>query len=339
MKKLFIIIPLTSVLAAVILISVYHQIESTRPVCIEGSFQNGTCKGAVLVESEQNVKKVTITGKDAQDMCAAMRIPCTSNPTFSAVDYGQFISTVFTVNQDIYEVRLNKTSVCVIPQTANSIPTCYPREDENKYFIEILDLQQNYTVNEPISFIVHEKGFDVRCFSVYAKILDSFGNKIWERSQAMECPPGLGKSNFDNLVPFEARINKSGSYDLFVESRGWELKRQFSVSDAQSSIQISKQSFSAEVLSNLKNGKPVTAEQANFIKNTALLDPAVQEFVRGRSWDFDCCAYVVDGADPTNPHLQMSFFDRENKKQLAVTIDLQNIKVIKTEVYESLKTR
>ena len=99
------------------------------------------------------------------------------------------------------------------------------------YLLEILGLKENYDVDEIISFTVHEKGFDIRCFSVYAEIYDSIGNKIWEEPQVEECPPGLGKSGFDHQIPFSGtKIDKAGEYQLVVQSRGKEITRTFSVS-------------------------------------------------------------------------------------------------------------
>lgn len=99
------------------------------------------------------------------------------------------------------------------------------------YLLEILDLEENYELDEIISFTVHEKGFDLRCFSVYAEIYDSIGNKIWEEPQVEECPPGLGKSSFDHKIPFSGtKIDKAGKYQLVVQSGGKEITRVFSVS-------------------------------------------------------------------------------------------------------------
>lgn len=102
----------------------------------------------------------------------------------------------------------------------------------DQYLLEISNLQGNYVQNEEISFDVHEKGFDIRCFSVYAEIYDSSGNRIWEQSSVVECPPGLGKSNFDYKVPFSGiKIDKPGKYTLVVQSRGHEISRTFSILD------------------------------------------------------------------------------------------------------------
>lgn len=122
----------------------------------------------------------------------------------------------------------NKTSV----KRFTVIDSDSKNRDDSLYVLEILDLQGNYMPNKEIQFFVHEKGFDVRCFSVYAEIYDSSGNKIWENGQVSTCPPGLGKSSFDNKIPLpEIKIGKSGEYQLVVESRGHEIVRSFSVLD------------------------------------------------------------------------------------------------------------
>lgn len=99
------------------------------------------------------------------------------------------------------------------------------------HILEILEMKENYNVNDMISFLVHEKGFDIRCFSVYAKIYDSSGNKIWEKSQIEECAPGLTKSSFDYEIPFSGiKIDIPGKYQLVVQSREKETMRIFSMS-------------------------------------------------------------------------------------------------------------
>jgi hypothetical protein len=106
------------------------------------------------------------------------------------------------------------------------------RINTDQYLLEISELQGNYIQNEEIRFDVHEKGFDIRCFSIYAEIYDSSGNKMLEQSKVMECVPGLGKSNFDNVIPFSGiRIDKASEYRLVVQSRGYEITRMFSVID------------------------------------------------------------------------------------------------------------
>lgn len=103
----------------------------------------------------------------------------------------------------------------------------------DQYLLEISNLQGNYVQNEEISFDVHEKGFDVRCFSVYAEIYDSLENRIWDQSSVVECPPDLGKSNFDNMIPFSGiTIDRPGKYTLVIQSRGYEISRTFSILDA-----------------------------------------------------------------------------------------------------------
>ena len=106
------------------------------------------------------------------------------------------------------------------------------RVNTDQYLLEILNLQGNYVSNKEIRFDVHEKGFDIRCFSVYAEIYDSSGNKNWEQPKVMECAPGLIKSNFDNVIPFSGiKIDKAGEYRLVVQSRGYEIARTFSIID------------------------------------------------------------------------------------------------------------
>jgi len=100
-----------------------------------------------------------------------------------------------------------------------------------------------------------------------------------------------------------------------------------------------KQSLAAKILDNLKSGpQPVTDEQSNFIKNIAFLNPAVQEFARGKTLDINCCTFVVNGSDPANPKLQMTFFDKQSKKQLEAIFDLNEVRVIKTEIHDSFYT-
>ncbi|HET8719566.1 MAG TPA: hypothetical protein VFM64_01050, partial [Candidatus Nitrosotenuis sp.] len=102
----------------------------------------------------------------------------------------------------------------------------------SNYLLEILNLKENYAVNEGISFSVHEKVYDTSCFSIYAGIFNSSGNKIWEESQMVDCLPEHGKYNFDTTIPFSGiKIDRAGDYKLVIQSRMPEITRTFSISE------------------------------------------------------------------------------------------------------------
>ena len=106
------------------------------------------------------------------------------------------------------------------------------KNDDGSHTLEVVDLQGNYVPGEGIQFYVHEKGFGIRCFSAYAEIYDSSGNKIWEQPEVEECPPNIGKSDFEQKIQFpEIKIEKSGEYQLIIHSRGDEIVRSFSILD------------------------------------------------------------------------------------------------------------
>lgn len=136
-----------------------------------------------------------------------------------------------TITENILAYLQNEN--CLMPpleETANV--ESVQRVKTDQYILEILNLQANYLQNGEILFFVHEKGFDIRCFSVYAEIYNSSGNKIWEQPAVEECPPGLGKSDFDHKIPFSGiKIDKAGEYRLVIQSRGYEITRTFSVLD------------------------------------------------------------------------------------------------------------
>jgi hypothetical protein len=136
-----------------------------------------------------------------------------------------------TITEDILDYLQNENCFSSTKKSPIDI-AAVQRINTDNYLLEILNLQGNYIQNEEIQFVVHEKGFDIRCFSIFAEIFDSSGNKVWEQPQVVECPPGLGKSNFDNMIPLSGlKIDDVGEYRLVVQTRGYEITRTFSVID------------------------------------------------------------------------------------------------------------
>lgn len=132
---------------------------------------------------------------------------------------------------DTYTVRVTYDHK-IIEKRFTVIDPNSKNNDDSQYLLDILDLKENYNVGEEIWFTIHEKGFDVRCFAFFVEIHNSTSNKIWEDATISECPPGLGKSNFENKILFSGiKIDKSGKYLLTVESREKKITRTFSVLD------------------------------------------------------------------------------------------------------------
>ena len=87
------------------------QIESTESLCLEGRLPDGTCAGSIIIDVKRSIE---ISGEDAWAICSALKIPCPSNPIFRGEKLDEFTrSVVFTGPQDVYEIILNKTHVCV----------------------------------------------------------------------------------------------------------------------------------------------------------------------------------------------------------------------------------
>jgi hypothetical protein len=68
--------------------------------------------------------KVTLDGKDALDICAAMRLPCPTNPTFSGNMLDENNVLVKISGTSDFDVKLNQTHVCV---TSKAETTCEMR--------------------------------------------------------------------------------------------------------------------------------------------------------------------------------------------------------------------
>lgn len=77
-----------------------------------------------------------------------------------------------TITENILDYLQNEN--CFVPMEKESTDVgSVQRIKTDQYLLEILNLQGNYVQNEEILFFVHEKGFGIRCFSVYAAIYDS----------------------------------------------------------------------------------------------------------------------------------------------------------------------
>ncbi|MDE1816936.1 MAG: hypothetical protein KGI11_10310, partial [Thaumarchaeota archaeon] len=67
-------------------------------------------------EQQQSIRTVTISGDKGWLVCAAMEVPCPTNPTFQANQTGPDTYVVlFRVNDKPYTVTIKGSSYCVIP--------------------------------------------------------------------------------------------------------------------------------------------------------------------------------------------------------------------------------
>jgi hypothetical protein len=64
--------------------------------------------------------KVTLDRKDALDICAAVRLPCPSSPTFSGNMLDENNVLVKISGTSDFDVKLNQTHVCVTSKTATT---------------------------------------------------------------------------------------------------------------------------------------------------------------------------------------------------------------------------
>lgn len=135
----------------------------------------------------------------------------------------------YFAGRDVYDDVEQKFMVTKTPTLNATKPS---RIDTNQYLLEVLDLQSNYIQDREIQFIVHEKGFDVTCPSVFVEIYNSSTNRMWSMPVMYGCPHGSFESEFDIKVPFSGiKIDKVGEYQLMVHSDGYEIRRAFSVID------------------------------------------------------------------------------------------------------------
>lgn len=89
-------------------------------------------------------------------------------------------------------------------------------------------------------------------------------------------------------------------------------------------------SHSYKIIEDLKRPQDVSDEQAEFVKNLVLLDARVSGFVDGKDWGYSCCGYLVNEKEnPRAPKVTINFFDYEDKKQLVVVFDLNNIQIVR----------
>ncbi len=93
-----------------------------------------------------------------------------------------------------------------------------------------------------------------------------------------------------------------------------------------------------EIIEQLRQGpQDVNSEHAELIKSLVVLDPMVSEFLKDTTWDYSCCGYLSAGKDSQDYKLVINFFDRDNKKQLAVSFDLVTLQVEKREIGNIVK--
>ena len=83
-----------------------------------------------LLVSTSEDQMVTLTGDDALRVCAALGIPCPSNPTFHAKQVGNDTYVVVVEGNGVpYTVVLNDTTTCVSPALYGR-PSCYSDSSE-----------------------------------------------------------------------------------------------------------------------------------------------------------------------------------------------------------------
>lgn len=76
-----------------------------------------------------------------------------------------------------------------------------------------------------------------------------------------------------------------------------------------------------------------TSEEGEFMKNVALLDNQVKQFVgKLDSWDYECCSYYTS-TDPSNSKPAMLIVDKESDDRLNVLFDLHRVKVVSVEQF------
>lgn len=77
----------------------------------------------VQLTQESSGNQVTLTGKNAQRICGALNLPCTTEPSFQAKQIGDTYVVMLEINGKSYTVMLNATSYCVSPQYDDR-PSC-----------------------------------------------------------------------------------------------------------------------------------------------------------------------------------------------------------------------
>jgi hypothetical protein len=94
-----------------------------------------------------------------------------------------------------------------------------------------------------------------------------------------------------------------------------------------------------EMLEYLRSGpQNVGTEYAELIKGLAVLDPTVNEFLEGRTWEYACCGYLLNEEKrPGQYKLVINFFDYDDEKQLAVIFDLETLQVVRTQISDVVR--